>query len=145
MKINLISVGSLEKKFLDLYNSYISKLPSNVNLNVIEIKERKDNNTQLKKEKETELILERIPKNSTVYLFSLKGKFYDSVKFSSFLNEDNITFIIGGSDGVIEEKFNFATKIKVSDFTFPHQLFKVLVAEQIYRGFSIINNKKYHK
>ncbi|ADE19554.1 23S rRNA (pseudouridine(1915)-N(3))-methyltransferase RlmH [Mycoplasma crocodyli] len=145
MKINLICVGSLEKKFGDIYKTYIDKLPSYVSFNAIELKERKDENINLKKQKETEMILEKIPKNSTVYLFSLQGKNYDSIEFSGLLNEDNITFIIGGSDGVIEEEFNSTKKIKVSNMTFPHQLFRVIFSEQIYRAFSILSNKKYHK
>ncbi|MBW0599318.1 23S rRNA (pseudouridine(1915)-N(3))-methyltransferase RlmH [Mycoplasma anatis] len=145
MKINIIAVGTLEKDFKILYSEYIRKVNSYAKVNLIEIKESKENNIEVKKAKETELIQSKIPKNSPVVLCSLQGKMYDSIEFSEIFNKDNITFIIGGSDGVVEEKFENVTKIKFSNMTFPHQLFRVMLSEQIYRAFSIINNKKYHK
>ncbi len=143
MKLNIIAVGSLTKQYLDLYNSYIKKIQPFCSINLIEIKEQNIDNIELKKEKETKLILEKIPKNSKVYYLSIYGKKLDSVQFSNLLVEDNITFIIGGSNGVNEE--HFENKISFSDLTFPHQLFRILLAEQIYRGFSIKENMKYHK
>lgn len=143
MKLNIIAVGSLTKQYLDLYNSYIKKIQLFCSINLIEIKEQNIDNIELKKEKETKLILEKIPKNSKVYYLSIHGKKIDSVQFSNLLVEDNITFIIGGSNGVNEE--HFENKISFSDLTFPHQLFRILLVEQIYRGFSIKENMKYHK
>ena len=143
MKLNIIAVGSLTKQYLDLYNSYIKKIQPFCSINLIEIKEQNIDNIELKKEKETKLILEKIPKNSKVYYLSIYGKKLDSVQFSNLLVEDNITFIIGGSNGVNEE--HFENKISFSDLTFPHQLFRILLVEQIYRGFSIKENMKYHK
>lgn len=143
MKLNIIAVGSLTKQYLDLYNSYIKKIQPFCSINLIEIKEQNIDNIELKKEKETKLILEKIPKNSKVYYLSIHGKKLDSVQFSNLLVEDNITFIIGGSNGVNEE--HFENKISFSDLTFPHQLFRILLVEQIYRGFSIKENMKYHK
>lgn len=143
MKLNIIAVGSLTKQYLDLYNSYAKKIQPFCSINLIEIKEQNIDNIELKKEKETKLILEKIPKNSKVYYLSIHGKKLDSVQFSNLLVEDNITFIIGGSNGVNEE--HFENKISFSDLTFPHQLFRILLAEQIYRGFSIKENMKYHK
>lgn len=143
MKLNIIAVGSLTKQYLDLYNSYIKKIQPFCSINLIEIKEQNIDNIELKKEKETKLILEKIPKNSKVYYLSIHGKKLDSIQFSNLLVEDNITFIIGGSNGVNEE--HFENKISFSDLTFPHQLFRILLVEQIYRGFSIKENMKYHK
>lgn len=143
MKLNIIAVGSLTKQYLDLYNSYIKKIQPFCSINLIEIKEQNIDNIELKKEKETKLILEKIPKNSKVYYLSIHGKKIDSIQFSNLLVEDNITFIIGGSNGVNEE--HFENKISFSDLTFPHQLFRILLVEQIYRGFSIKENMKYHK
>ena len=143
MKLNIIAVGSLTKQYLDLYNSYAKKIQPFCSINLIEIKEQNIDNIELKKEKETKLILEKIPKNSKVYYLSIHGKKLDSVQFSNLLVEDNITFIIGGSNGVNEEHFEI--KISFSDLTFPHQLFRILLVEQIYRGFSIKENMKYHK
>lgn len=143
MKLNIIAVGSLTKQYLNLYNSYAKKIQPFCSINLIEIKEQNIDNIELKKEKETKLILEKIPKNSKVYYLSIHGKKLDSVQFSNLLVEDNITFIIGGSNGVNEE--HFENKISFSDLTFPHQLFRILLVEQIYRGFSIKENMKYHK
>ncbi|MEE3928037.1 23S rRNA (pseudouridine(1915)-N(3))-methyltransferase RlmH [Mycoplasmopsis ciconiae] len=145
MKINIISVGTLEKNFKVLFDEYIRKTGAFAQINVIEVKEVKDKNIETRKNKETQSILEKIPKNSPTFLCSLQGKMYDSVEFSNIFNVDNITFVIGGSDGVNENEFAFAKKINFSKMTFPHQLFKVMLSEQIYRAFSIINNKKYHK
>lgn len=145
MKINIIAIGSLEKDFKILYDEYIRKVGSYTKINLIEIKESKERNIDIKKAKETEQILSKIPKNSPIILCSLQGKMYDSIEFSEIFDKDNLTFIIGGSDGVDESKFENSTKIKFSNMTFPHQLFRVMLSEQIYRAFSIINNKKYHK
>ncbi|BDX52959.1 23S rRNA (pseudouridine(1915)-N(3))-methyltransferase RlmH [Metamycoplasma equirhinis] len=143
MKINIIAVGSLTKEYKTLYDSYIKKITFFAKINLIEIKEIVNENIGIKVSKETKLIIEKIPKNSTVYYLSLRGQKIDSKEFSSLLVEDNITFIIGGSNGV-DEQF-FQNKISFSDLTFPHQLFRVMLTEQIYRGFAILNNIKYHK
>ncbi|WP_373597938.1 23S rRNA (pseudouridine(1915)-N(3))-methyltransferase RlmH [Metamycoplasma equirhinis] len=143
MKINIIAVGSLTKEYKTLYDSYIKKITFFAKINLIEIKEIVNENIGIKVLKETKLIIEKIPKNSTVYYLSLRGQKIDSKEFSSLLVEDNITFIIGGSNGV-DEQF-FQNKISFSDLTFPHQLFRVMLTEQIYRGFAILNNIKYHK
>ncbi|WP_373434916.1 23S rRNA (pseudouridine(1915)-N(3))-methyltransferase RlmH [Metamycoplasma equirhinis] len=143
MKINIIAVGSLTKEYKTLYDSYIKKITFFAKINLIEIKEIVNENIGIKVSKETKLIIEKIPKNSTVYYLSLRGQKIDSKEFSLLLVEDNITFIIGGSNGV-DEQF-FQNKISFSDLTFPHQLFRVMLTEQIYRGFAILNNIKYHK
>jgi len=136
MKINLIVVGKLKKDFLPIYKTFVKRIEFYSKVNLIELKESN-------KFKETELILKSIPKNSRVILLSLKGKEYSSEEFSKIINEDNITFVIGGSDGVDESKFK--EKIKFSKMTFNHHLFRVMLIEQIYRAIAINNNLKYHK
>ncbi|VEU70410.1 23S rRNA (pseudouridine(1915)-N(3))-methyltransferase RlmH [Mycoplasmopsis glycophila] len=144
MKLNLIAVGSLSKEFKVLFDDYAKKINFFAKLNVIEIKEQKIENINLKIEKETQMILEKIPKNSKVYYLSLRGKQLNSEEFKElYVDEDNITFVIGGSNGVNEEYFS--NKINFSKMTFPHQLFRVMLVEQIYRGFTIKNNITYHK
>ncbi|QJG66881.1 23S rRNA (pseudouridine(1915)-N(3))-methyltransferase RlmH [Mycoplasma phocoenae] len=144
MKLNIIAVGSLSKEYEVLYQQYLKKIKFFVDVNLIEIKEIKDNNKELRIKKETEMILKKIPKNSVVYYFSLNGTQYDSVSFSDLItNTDNLTFVIGGSDGVIESYFE--KQINFSKMTFPHQLFRVMAIEQIYRAYAIKNNIKYHK
>lgn len=143
MKLNIICVGKLQNEFKSLFESYKAKIEFYAQVNVIELKEVNHPNIEVQQEKETQLILEAIPKNSKVILCSLQGKEYKSENFAEFFNEDNVTFVIGGSHGVDEQKFQ--NKIKFSDMTFPHQLFRVMLIEQIFRGFSILNNSKYHK
>ena len=143
MKINIIAVGKLNKEFQSMFNNYVKKINFYSTVNVIEIKELNESNIEVKKQKETDLILNSVPKNSKVFLCSLQGKDMTSEEFSTTLEEDNVTFVIGGSNGVIEDKFQ--NKIRFSKMTFPHQLFRVFLIEQIYRGFSILKNLKYHK
>ena len=143
MKLNIIAIGSLNKEYQNLYDSYLKKISFFASINLVQIKEIKNTNIDLKIEKETKLILKKIPKNSKVYYLSLSGKKVNSIQFSNLIDEDNITFIIGGSNGV-DERY-FINKISFSDLTFPHQLFRVMLVEQIYRSFTIKNNIEYHK
>lgn len=143
MKINIVCVGKLQSEFKNLFDSYQKKISFYATLNVIEVKEINEDNIDLQRKKETDLILEAIPKNSNVILCALDGKQVSSVEFSSYFNTDNLTFIIGGSHGVVEEKFT--DKLNFSKMTFPHQMFRVMLVEQIYRGLSIKNGSKYHK
>ncbi|PWC09042.1 Ribosomal RNA large subunit methyltransferase H [Mycoplasmopsis arginini] len=143
MKINLIAVGSLSSDNKKIYDSYIKKISFLATINLIEIKEVVNENIEIKIAKETELILNKIPKNSKVIYLSLKGKQMTSEEFSDLFIEDNLTFIVGGSNGVDESKFN--NKISFSKMTFPHQMFRLMLIEQIYRGLAIKKNIKYHK
>lgn len=78
-----------------------------------------------------------------LYIYHCMAKKMDSIEFSKMLDVDNLTFIIGGSNGVDETYF--LNKISFSDLTFPHKLFRIMLVEQIFRGFAIKNNIKYHK
>ncbi|WP_033161228.1 23S rRNA (pseudouridine(1915)-N(3))-methyltransferase RlmH [[Mycoplasma] collis] len=144
MLITIIAVGKLEQKFKEIFDIYNKKINLIAKLNIVEIKEIAIDNIDLKIKKETKLILEKIPKSSNVFLFSLKGKMFSSKELSTFFETNsNLTFIIGGSNGVDEAKFD--KKICFSKLTFPHQLFRIMAVEQIYRSLTIIKNIKYHK
>lgn len=149
MNIQIIAVGSLSLEFKKVFEKYEKSISHFANLNVIEVKEiSEEKNINVKIQKETSLILSKIQKDSTIFLCSLQGKQYDSLEFAQLIkqqNNRNITFVIGGSNGVDEQKFDNNFKISVSKMTFPHQLFRCLLVEQIYRAFSILENKKYHK
>lgn len=145
MKINFIAVGSLNAEYKKLFDEYKKRIGFFCTLNVFEVKEVNNENIFLKKQKETEAILKLIPNSSKVYLCSLQGKMHTSEEFSNLLQVDNISFVIGGSNGVIEEMFDDFQRICFSTMTFPHQLFRIILVEQVYRGFSILNNSKYHK
>lgn len=148
-KIKIIAVGSLSPKFKSLYDEYVKQVGNFCSLSFSEIKEfSEEKNIEVKKEKETKLILESIIPNSKVILLSLKGKQVDSVSFSKLIESytnQSITFVIGGSDGVCENYFDNALKLSFSQMTFPHQLFRIMLIEQVYRAFMILNNSKYHK
>lgn len=143
MKINIIAVGKLSEKFQKLFDWYKEKITFYSKVNLIELKEVKNKNIKEQIEKETEMILKSIPKNSRVIYCSTTGSQKTSLEFAETFREDNITFVIGGSHGVNEEKFK--DKLNFSKMTFPHQMFRVILIEQIFRGFSILNNSKYHK
>ena len=143
MKINIIAVGKLSKEYKILFEDYKKKSEFYSKINMIELKDLRDENKEVQKSKETNLILNSIPKGSRAIYCSTKGKQKTSPEFSEMFHEDNITFIIGGSYGVDESKFD--EKINFSKMTFPHQMFRIILIEQIFRGLSILNNSKYHK
>lgn len=142
--IKIICVGKLKEKYLvDAcleYNKRISKYSK------IEIIELKDSNIV----EERDNILKHINKDYIITL-EIEGEMLDSVNFSKkidniFLSNPNITFIIGGSLGLHEDIKKISNfKLSFSKLTFPHQLFRVMLLEQIYRAFKIMNNETYHK
>lgn len=154
MKITVISVGNIkESYFLEAIKEYKKRLSKYVTLNEMVIDDYpniKDENKV--KEKEGEAILKAIPKDSYVICLTLDGLSLDSVAFSNKLKEiftyhsSHLCFIIGGSLGLDSSVINKASlKLSFSKLTFPHKLFKVILLEQIYRSFKILNNETYHK
>lgn len=159
MKINIISVGNIkEKYFKDAIDEYIKRLSKYCSVETIELKDEpiKENSSpkddEIVKKAEGEKIIKAIPKNSYSVLLDLRGEMLDSVAFSKKIDDitkygnSTINFIIGGSLGVSKDVFNLADyKISFSKMTFPHKLMKVILLEQIYRAFKILNNETYHK
>lgn len=159
MNITIVSVGKLKEKYLkDAINEYSKRLTRYCKLNIIELPDEKtpDNASEkeelLIKEKEGQLILSKIKENSYVIAMDLKGKEITSEEFSKHLDNcgvlgnSNIVFVIGGSLGLSQEVKKRANyKLCFSKMTFPHQLFRVMLLEQIYRAFRISNNEPYHK
>ena len=143
MTINIISIGKLAEEWRPLVEKYKRKVGFYSITNIIELKESKEKKKEIRIKKETQAILNAIPKGSHLILLSLKGEQYTSEEFTKFFERANITFVIGGSDGVDESLFD--KKISFSKMTFPHQMFRVILLEQIFRAFSIKNNSKYHK
>ena len=104
------------------------------------------------KDKEGERILKKIPSSAFVFTLEIDGKKYDSVSFSRKIENlcitgnSHICFIIGGSLGLSDSVKKISNeRISFSDMTFPHQLMRVILLEQVYRAFKIINNEPYHK
>ena len=155
MNINIICVGKIKDKYInDGIAEFQKRMTAFSNLQIIEVKEfTKEGTIQLSIEKESEEILKKISKQNTyTVLLDLKGKEIDSKGMSDYIEKlkntgiSTINFIIGGSDGVSQNlKDSVDMKLKFSHFTFPHQLMRLILMEQIYRWFSISNNIKYHK
>ncbi len=150
--IKIICVGRLKEKYLvDASNEYIKRLKKYTNIEIIELDDFKIDDEKIALEKESTLIGKKINPKDYLIVLDIEGRQYTSVEFSNELrnimtNNSNITFLIGSSHGIsekIKEKANM--KLSFSKMTFPHQLFRVVLLEQIYRGFKILNNERYHK
>lgn len=149
--IKIICSGKIKENYLkDAIAEYSKRISKYDKLEIIELP---DYDYDLKKtlQKEKENILKNINLKDYNILLDLTGKSYNSLELADKLDKiritnSNITFIIGGSYGVDEEiKKIVNERISFSDLTFPHQLFRVILLEQIYRCFKIINHEEYHK
>ena len=159
MKITIISVGKIkEKYFVDAINEYSKRLSKYCKLNFVEVKDEKTKENassveeDLIKEAEAKRVLDKVSDSSTVIALAIEGKEYDSVRLAKQIEDyrisgvSDITFIIGGSLGLHQSVLDRADlKLSFSKMTFPHQLMRVILLEQIYRSFRIINNEPYHK
>lgn len=157
MVIKIVAVGNLKEKYwIDAKNEYQKRLSKYCQLEIVEIKEEKasvenESNIDIVKKAEGRKILDKLGNSDYVYLLDLRGKEYTSIELAGRLDNikqraSTLTFIIGGSYGVSDEVKNKANElIAFSKLTFPHQLFRVMLLEQIYRCFKINNNEKYHK
>ena len=150
--IKIICIGKLkEKYFRDAVSEYLKRLSKYTKISLIEIPDCSDADVKSCLAKEKEAILKNVKDKDNVVLLDVNGIEYSSTSFSNFINDElsynsNITFIIGSSNGFDDEIYSlFRKRISFSKMTFPHQLFRVLLLEQIYRSFKIINNEKYHK
>lgn len=149
--IKIICVGKIKEKFFkDAILEYQKRLTKYTKVEILELPDFSLSPNQ-NKEKEGELILKNIKEKDYVITLEIEGKKLSSLDFSNFLNKtqienSNIIFVIGGSDGLsdlVKQRSNYA--LSFSDLTFPHQLFRVILLEQIYRAFKIMNNESYHK
>ena len=156
VKINIVAVGKIkEKYFIDALQEYAKRLKRYCEFNVIEVAEENYNKVDDAlickiKLKEQENILPHL--KGYVFATAIEGKKFSSQAFSSKLKQvidggqGVLTFVIGGSYGLTDHLKNSANQlISFSDMTFPHTFFRVMLAEQIYRAFSIMENSPYHK
>lgn len=158
MNINIICIGKLKEKYLtDACNEYVKRL-SAYKLNIIELSPERlsdspsENEIRSALEKESKKILEKLPKNSFVYAMCIEGKQRTSEELSAEIAKiklggtASVTFIIGGSFGLSDEvKQKANEKLSMSKMTFPHQLARVMLLEQIYRAVQIELGTRYHK
>ena len=154
-KINVVCVGNIKEKYLsDAINEYAKRIGKYYQLNIIEVAEEKppaklsDSDIELIKEREATRIVSRL--KGFVVALTINGKKVDSVKFASEIDRltdmSELTFVIGGSYGLGDEVIRQSKmQLSFSDMTFPHQLMRVILLEQIYRAGTIINGATYHK
>ena len=150
--IKILCVGSLKERFyVQAVNEYVKRLKKYTKLQIIELDDESIGTTEQIINKESKKILEHIKEEDFTILLDLKGITVDSLEFAERLRKlswqyKNIVFIIGGSYGVTEEvRENVKAVMAFSKLTFPHQLFRVILLEQIYRAFRINSNESYHK
>ncbi len=150
--IKIITVGNIKEKYLkEAIEEYKKRLSKYTELEVIEVKDEGILPKSQAMEKEREKIEKHLSGKEYLITLEIEGKELTSPELSKKIEEilivnSNITFVIGGSYGISEilkKKANF--HLSFSKLTFPHQLFRVLLLEQIYRAFKIINNESYHK
>lgn len=150
--IKIICVGKIkEQYFKDAIEEYSKRLKKYISIEIIELEDigLEDSSVVLKKEKEK--ILKALDTKDYIISLDINGVELDSIELSKkidniLIQNSNITFIIGGSYGLDEEIKKLSNyRLSFSKLTFPHQLFRVILLEQLYRSFKIINNEKYHK
>lgn len=159
MKITIVSVGKIKESYYrGAIEEYSKRLSKYCKLEIIEVADEKTKENaslaeeNLVKEKEGERILKNLKEDAYVIALSITGKKLDSVAFSKKLDnlfvsgKSHIQFVIGGSLGLHGDVLKRADyELSFSDMTFPHQLMRVILLEQIYRCYRIINGEPYHK
>jgi len=150
--IKIICVGKIKESFFrEAIEEYRKRLSKYTKLEIIEVEDVSHQNELISMAKEKELLLKHINTKEYIITLEIEGKKFNSLEFAKKLDQTlsvnpNITFIIGGSNGLDEEIKSLSNlKLSFSDLTFPHQLFRIILLEQIYRSFKIINNESYHK
>lgn len=143
--IKIVCVGKIKEAFYrDAIGEYMKRMSKYHKVEIIELIDS-DIKTEAKE------ILKKIDNKDYVVTMEIDGNSLSSMELSRFIDKtlitnSNITFVIGGSDGLDDSvKMRSNYKLSFSRLTFPHQLFRVILLEQIYRSFKIINNETYHK
>ena len=159
MRISIICVGKIKEKYLKLgIDEFKKRLSKYCKLEIIELDDEKapenlsDKETLMIKEKEGKKILSKIKDNSYVIALAIDGKNLSSEELADTINNlgvrgnSHIVFIIGGSLGLSDEILSRANyKLSFSKMTFPHQLMRLILLEQVYRAYRINSGEPYHK
>lgn len=150
--IKIICVGKIKEKFYkDALEEYQKRLSRYTKLEIIEVPDASYQNPELNRHQEKESILKHIKERDYIITLEIDGNEYSSIGLANHLEKlelknSNFVFIIGGSDGLDEEiKKKTNESISFSKLTFPHQLFRIFLLEQIYRSYKIRNHESYHK
>ncbi|MBB1140857.1 23S rRNA (pseudouridine(1915)-N(3))-methyltransferase RlmH [Myroides sp. WP-1] len=155
MNIKLLAIGKTDNKELQtLMNDYIKRLSFYVKFDlevIADIKNAKNLSEAQQKQKEGELILSKIAPTDFLVLLDEKGKDFTSVGFADELQKrmnagiKTLVFVIGGPYGFSDDVYqNAKGKISLSKMTFSHQMIRLFIIEQLYRGFTILRNEPYH-
>ena len=159
MKITLITVGKIKEKYLkDAIAEYSKRLSKYCKLEIVEVADEKtpdqasENVERQIRQKEGERILRYVKDDAYVFTLEIGGTMLDSVAFAKKMEtlgiqgKSHLIFIIGGSIGLGEEELRRSDyALSFSKMTFPHQLMRVILLEQVYRGYRIIEGAPYHK
>ncbi|MGN8631749.1 23S rRNA (pseudouridine(1915)-N(3))-methyltransferase RlmH [Blautia sp. HCP3S3_G3] len=159
MEIRILSVGKIKEKYLnDGIGEYAKRLSRYCKLTFLQVPDEKTPdkasdalNTQIR-ETEGERLMKHIREQDYVIALAIEGKMLDSVELSQMIGrlgvegKSSVAFVIGGSLGLSEKVLQRADyKLSFSRMTFPHQLMQMILLEQIYRGYRILNHEPYHK
>ena len=157
-QITFISVGTLKEAYLkDAFSEYKKRISQYARIDEVNLKEEEIRNEDDLSEinralsLEGEKIIQAIPKGAYKIALCVEGKQFDSLQLSEIISgavdtNGKIAFIIGSSHGLSDKvKGTADLKLSVSKLTFPHQLMRVILSESVYRSFTIINGKRYHK
>jgi 23S rRNA (pseudouridine1915-N3)-methyltransferase len=159
VKIKIISVGKLKEKYLNMgINEYLKRLSSYAKIDIIEVNDEKapdnlsDSDIENIKNTEGDKILSKIDQDEHVIALAIEGKQRSSEELADEIDQlmtygtSKICFIIGGSNGLGSNVYSRANALlSFSKMTFPHQLMRLILLEQIYRSFRIMKNEPYHK
>ncbi len=159
MRISIVCIGKIKEKYLKLgIDEFSKRLSKYCKLDVIELDDEKapenlsDKEMLMIKEKEGKKILSKIKDNSYVVALAIDGKNVSSEELADMINNlgvrgtSHIVFVIGGSLGLSDEVLRRANyKLSFSKMTFPHQLMRLILLEQVYRAYRINNGEPYHK
>ncbi len=159
MKITILCVGKIKESFYrQAIEEYVKRLGKYCKIEIVEVSDEKtpDRASEVMenqiKEREADRLIEKLKDDSYLFTLEIKGKKFSSEAFAETIEKltvqgkSHLTFIIGGSLGLHEKVLRLSNQpISFSDMTFPHQLMRVILTEQIYRAFRIINNEPYHK
>ncbi len=155
MTIKLITIGKTDNKALQsLIDDYTKRLGHYIRFEfdiIPDIKNVKNLSKEQQKQKEGELILNKVSTSDALILLDENGKHYSSIQFSNYLQKHmnsglkHLVFVIGGPYGFSQEVYNKAQgKLSLSKMTFSHQMVRLFIVEQLYRGFTILRNEPYH-
>lgn len=150
--IKIICIGKIKESFYkEAILEYKKRLSKYTSLEIIELEDEKIDESKVALKNEADKIKKILKEKDYIITLEIEGKQFSSEEFSynlekTFIENSNVTFIIGGSHGLSNEIKNKSNlKISFSKMTFPHQLFRIILLEQIYRSYKISNNERYHK